>query len=219
MKKLPLLITQNNLHLSIRRRLNTKILLNCKNYSSTKTAIMKKLLIPVMILIGFSSCSNYYKAITAAEPTKAASFSDFQDTKKYYILRNGGDAFVMKNISISSDHKNVQCTLEELPLDHKLYVANGTQGKMKYKIKSYSTEDETGVLNEVHIYLTAGSKTAPGAYTLALENIQKAEIIEKDKLKTKRSHAMGTGIAIGTTVLVVGAVVVIAISSSLASAF
>lgn len=206
-------------YLSIRERLFTGILLNCKNYYSTKTAIMKKLLIPVMILMGFSSCSNYYKTITASEPTKAASFSDFQDNKKYYILRNGSDAFVMKNVSISSDRKNVQCTLEELPVDHKLYVTNGTGGKMKYKAKGYATEDETGVLNEVHIYITPGSKTGPGAYTLALENIQKAEIIEKDKIKTRRSHTLGTVMAIGVPVLAVGGIVAIAISSSLASGF
>ena len=180
---------------------------------------MKKILILLLTLIGLSSCSNYYKAITAAEPTKATSFSDFQDNKKYYILHNGSDAFVMKNISISSDRKNVQCTLGELPADHKLYVTNGTGGKMKYKTKGYDTEDETGVLNEVHLYVTAGSKTATGAFTLALESIQKAEIIEKDKIKTRRSHAMGTGITIGASVLVVGGIVALAVASSLANAF
>jgi hypothetical protein len=180
---------------------------------------MKKILIPMLILISFSSCSNYYKAITAPQPVKAASFNDFQDNKKYYILRNGGEAFVMKNISISSDGKNVQCTLEELPFDHKLYVTNGTGGKMKYTTKNYSSEDETGVLNEVHIYVTPGSKTQTGAYTLALENIQKAEIIEKDKVKTRRSHTVGTVVAIAVPVLVVGGIIVIAISSSLANGF
>ena len=125
----------------------------------------------------------------------------------------------MKNISISSDRKNVQCTLEELPFDHKLYVTNGTGGKMKYKTKGYSDEDETGVLNEVHVYVTPGNKTATGAYTLPLENIQKAEIIEKDKIKTRRSHAMGTGIGIGTSVLVLGVLVAAIGASSLSYGF
>ena len=174
---------------------------------------MKKLLIPVMILIGFSSCSNYYKAITVAEPTKAISLNDFQDNQKYYILRNGNSAFVMKNISVNSDRKNVQCTLEELPFDHKLYVTNGTDSKMKYKTKNYTDEDETGVLNEVHIYLTPGSKTQIGAYTLALENIQKAEIIEKDKIRTKKSHVAGTIIGVSGGVIGVLGIVALILSS------
>ena len=176
---------------------------------------MKKIIIPVLILLGFTSCNNYYQAITASEPVNADSFKDFEDSSKYYILRNGTDAFAMKNISISSDRKNVQCTLAELPFEHKLHVNKGTDGKMKYKTKNYADEDETGVLNEVHIYITPGSITNTGAYTLVLENIQKAEIIEKNKIKTRNSHAMGTGIAIGGTVLVVGVVVAAIIASSI----
>lgn len=174
---------------------------------------MKKILIPVLILIGLSSCSNYYKAITATEPTNAASFNGFQDNLKYYILRNGNSAFVMKNISVSSDRKYLQCTLEELPFEHKLHVTTGTDSKMKYKTKSYTDDDETAVLNEVHIYLTPGSKTQTGAYTLALENIQKEEIIEKDKIKTQRSHALGLTLGITLPIVIVGGAFGIAIAS------
>ena len=173
---------------------------------------MKKLIILLLMLTGLSSCNNYYKAITVAEPAKAASLSDFKDNKKYYILRNGGDAFVMKNISISSDRKNVQCTLEELPFDHKLYVTNGG-GKMKYKTKKYTDEDESVVLNEVHIYVTPGGKTGTGPYTLAMENIQKAEIIEKDKIKTKSSHITGTIIGVSGTVILIAGIAALILSS------
>lgn len=167
---------------------------------------MKKILIPVLILIGLSSCNNYYKAITASDPSKAASFNDFRDTKKYYILRNGADAFAMKNISISSDKINLQCTLEALPAEHKLHLTNGGGGKLKYKKPNYTDEDETAVLNEVHIYLVPGSKIETGPFTLALENIQKAEIIEKDKEKTRKSHVMGTVIGVSAAVVLVGGI-------------
>ena len=173
---------------------------------------MKKILIPVLILMGLSSCSNYYKAITATEPTKAASFKDFADSSKYYILRNGNDAFVMKNNSMSSDRKNVQCTLAELPFDHKLHVNAGAGSKMKYKTKKYTDDDEAGVLNEVHIYLTPGNKTEMGTYTLALQNIQKAEIIEKDKAKTQRSHALGLTLGITIPIVIVGGLIGISIA-------
>jgi hypothetical protein len=174
---------------------------------------MKKLFIAILVLGTCSSCSNYYQAITASEPTNAAAFKDFQDNKKYYILRNGNVAFAMKNISISNDRKNLQCTLAELPYEHKLYVINGTGGKMRYKTKKYTDEDETGVLNEVHIYMIPGSKTETGIYTLAFENIQKTEIIEKDIIKTKRSHVTGTVIGVsGAVIGVLGIAALIASS-------
>ncbi len=174
---------------------------------------MKKLLIAIAVIVSVSSCSNYYKVITATEPTKAAGYSDFKDISKYYILRNGSEAFAMKNIAVSSDRKNVQCTLEILPIEHQLYIKNGTGGKMKYQIKSDSTEDETVVLNEVHIYLIPGIKTETGPYILALENVQKGEIIEKDKIKTKKSHKTGT--IIGVSLAAVGAAgIIIAIGVS-----
>jgi hypothetical protein len=171
------------------------------------------ILILVLVLIGLSSCSNYYKVLTASEPKNAAIYNDFGDSSKYYILRNMNDAFVMKNISFCKDRKNVQCTLEELPFNHKLHINHSAAGKMKYKTKSYTDEDETGVLNEIHIYLTPGSKTQSGAYTLAFENIQKTEIIEKDTIKTKRSHVTGTAIGVSGTVIGVLGIAALVLSS------
>jgi hypothetical protein len=175
---------------------------------------MKKLLIAIITLIGYSSCSNYYQTITASKPINSNSNNDFPDSTKYYILRNGSDAFAMKNISISNDRKNIQCTLAELPFEHQLHVNNGTNRKMKYKTKSYNNDDEVGVLNEVHIYINPGSATKIGAYTQALEGILKIEIIEKDKIKTKRSHVRGTIIGISTAVVGLAGVALLILSST-----
>ncbi len=168
---------------------------------------MKNILILALLLTGFSSCSNYYRAITASEPTKAASYNDLQDNKKYYILRNGSEAFAMKNISISSDRKNLECTLESLPMEHQLYIRNGSNGKSKYRKAGYDQQDETVVLNEVHIYITPGVKTEPGKYSLAFENIQKAELIEKDKVKTQKSHVLGTILGVSGALIIAGGLV------------
>lgn len=174
---------------------------------------MKKILIPVLVLIAFSSCSNYYKAITAAEPTNAASYSNFTDSMKYFILHNGSESFSMKNISVSSDRKTIQCTLDVVPYEHKLYINAGPHSKRKYKTKSASDDDESGVLNEVHIYLPPGSKAETGPYTLPLEKIHRAEILEKDLVKTKKSHTAGTIIGVSITVIgivVLGALIIAA---------
>lgn len=176
---------------------------------------MKKVLMPAFLLIVLSSCSNYYKAITASAPKETAGFSDFRDTQKYYILRNGSQAFAMKNISLSSNHENLQCTLEELPLEHQLYANNGKKPKMKYAKPTSKDYDETKVLNEVHIYVAPGIITEMGAFTLAMANVQKAEIIEQDKVKTKKSHTTGTVITIVSSVVGVGIIVLAAAASSL----
>lgn len=163
---------------------------------------MKKLLIAILIAGAFSSCSNYYRVIAAPEPTKPTSYNNFQNSMKYYVLRNGSEAFAMKNISISTDRKNLECTLESLPQEHQVYIKNGSTGKLKYKKAGYEQADEAAVLNEVHIYITPGLTTGPGTFSLALANIQKIELIEKDKTKTRNSHAMGVGIGIGATLLI-----------------
>ncbi len=168
---------------------------------------MKKLLIAIIIAGAFSSCSNYYQAITASEPAKAASYNNFPDNKKYYILRNGREAFAMKKISISNDQKNIQCTLEPLPVEHQLHLGKGRDGQLKYRKLTNTYEDETAVLNEVHIYIIKGNEFKAGAYTLALENIQKVETIEKDKIKTRKSYALGTSVTIVSSALLLGVVV------------
>ncbi len=174
---------------------------------------------PVMLLMTLSSCNHYYKAITTAAPNTTASFNDFKDTQKYYILRNGKEAYAMKNISISDNRENLQCTLEDLPMEHQVYAYNGDNPKLKYKTSVSKEYDETMVLDEVHIYVMPGTKTEKGAYTLPMANVQKAEIIEPDTLKTKKSQTTGTTIAIIATVVGVGLILGIVAASSLAFVF
>ena len=175
---------------------------------------MKKLLIAIIVLGSFSSCSNYYKAVLVPQPANADSIGNLKKTNRYFILRNGSEAFVMTNISISTDNKNLQCNLETLPFEHRLHLTNGRNGKMKYNKKNNITdENETAVLNEVHIYLTPDGNIAPGPYTLALDKVKKTEIIEKDKIKTKHSYAMGTAVGISTAVVGIGVIVALMAAS------
>lgn len=177
---------------------------------------MKKILIPALLLTIFSSCSNYYKAITISEPAKAASFNNFQHIEKYYIIRSDKNAYAMKSINLSTDQKKVHCSLEALPPEHLLHLTNGRNGKMKYR-KPDSAENQNtdiDVLNEVHIYLTPGIITEPGDFTFDLENIQKAEILEHDKVKTRKSYTKGTIIGIISSIIGVGIIIVAILASS-----
>ncbi len=100
-----------------------------------------------------------------------------------------------------------------MPFEHRLHLANGRDGKMKYRKPTNTEEDETAVLNEVHIYIASEGNIVTGPYTLALDKVKKTEIIEKDKQKTKKNHALGTGITISASVLVAAGAIAIAVAT------
>ena len=58
------------------------------------------------------------------------------------------------------------------------------------------------VLDEVHFYIQPDSVAVPGMYNLQLSQIQKIEVIEKDKKRTTTSYILGTiGITLGALAL------------------
>lgn len=178
---------------------------------------MKKLLIPVVMICLLTSCNNYYKAALGTKPFTAGSIDDPKMKNRYFILRSGSQAFVINNITFDNDRKTMHCKLDSLPYEHKLHLRNGRNGKMKYK-KSINApdEDETAVLNEVHIYISPDTGITTGPYTVAFDQIQKIEILEKDKVKTNVSHTIGICIGVGITLLsVVGFVALIGSSMTI----
>jgi hypothetical protein len=144
-------------------------------------------LIAIIVLGSCSSCSNYYKAVLAPQPANADSITDLKMKNRYFILRNGSEAFAMKNISISSDRKDLQCNLETVPFDHTLHLNRTEKSKLTYN-KPGKAEDESPVLDEVHLYISPDSNIVASPYTLALGRIKKTEVLEEDKVKTKHNH-------------------------------
>ena len=68
------------------------------------------------------------------------------------------------------------------------------------------------VLSEVHLYISGDKLVSVGNYTLALDQIQKIEVIEKDRKRTTNSYVIG---AIGFTLGAVGvAAIIIAATKS-----
>ena len=85
---------------------------------------------------------------------------------------------------------------------------------MRYKTKKVSDEDESAVLNEVHVYINPNGDSKAGPYSLQLDRVQKIEILEKDKEKTKSSHVVGWALGIcGAVVLLGGLAAIIAVST------
>ncbi len=170
---------------------------------------MKKLMTAIIVLAAFSSCSNYYKAITTTNPATANSIEDLKMKHKYFILRDSTQAYAMSNISITADRKSIQCNLDSLPEEHIVHLTKGISGKMDYVKTKDAYGNEEDVLNEVHLFTTPNSHAAIGPFTMPLSNVQKTEIPEKDITRTRKSHTKGAIIAVGASVLAVGAILAI----------
>ncbi|MGF2414092.1 MAG: hypothetical protein ACQUYJ_17300, partial [Ferruginibacter sp.] len=97
-----------------------------------------------------------------------------------------------------------------LPDNHKLHLPDLENKKLKYR-NGKNEYDESEVLNEVHLFLSSNISFKEGVNEIALDKVAKLEIIEKDKLKTKRSRVKGVII---TAVATIGVAAII-INSSL----
>ncbi|MBP6023758.1 hypothetical protein [Ferruginibacter sp.] len=170
--------------------------------------------IVILVLVNvIAGCHNFYKATKSNADNnvaKAALVDSLKQQTRYFVLRNGNQSFYMKNVSLNSDKKTMECILDTLSADHQLHLVNGRRGKMRY---NKGRDEDKGVINEVHFYILADNTTTFGNYTLQLDRVQKIEIIEKDKAKTTSSYVIGAiGYTLGTVALV--AIIAVATKSS-----
>lgn len=170
------------------------------------------LIIFLIILFVFAACQRYY--MTTARNVKDnpdQTLDSLKNESRYFVLRNGSEAYYMKNIVLSDDRQTLGCLLDTLPPEHKLHLLKGRNGNMRYNLQ------DIPVLTEVHLYISSDKLPSVGDYTLSLDQIQKIEVIEKDKKRTLNSYVLGTlGVTVGVTVGVftLAAIIVAATKSS-----
>ena len=166
---------------------------------------MKKIIGVLSISVILLSCNNYYKALTVTKPGKGYVTENLNQSNKYPILRNGGQAYAMKNISFTPDSQYIQCNLTNLPEEHKLHLTNGKKGKMVYS-KAGADDADVVILNEVHYFQTPDISAVPGPYQIPFINLNKMEILEKDKKRTATNHAVSGLLITGGSLLFLGLV-------------
>ena len=164
-------------------------------------------------IIIFFACRNYYKATNLPVQDVSTSYQNIDSLVKinrFFILRNGPDAYHLKVGELSTDRKNLICYLDTLPPNHQLHVNGEGYGKKRYK--RYKSED-FNVLNEVHLYMPFDPQIKMDNYALSLDKIQKVEVLSRDKNRTTTSYVLGgLGIAAGTATVVT--LIAIALKSS-----
>lgn len=169
---------------------------------------MKKLIIAILLVGAFSSCSNFYKVIVTSGPATSKVINDLKRQQKYFILKDTSRAYAMNNVSVSPDGQSIQTDLTSIPDQHLTYLWRPKDEKPKY-----DKMNGPYVLNEVHLSMVPDSNMGPGHYTLPFNKVQATEILEKDKIRTNRNHARSIILGIsGAAVLI--STIVVAIGSS-----
>lgn len=169
--------------------------------------------IAILIAGACTSCHNYYQALkvnTADKSQAAQALDSLKLQNRYFVLRNGNNSYYMKELQINTEHTTLSCTLDTLPQWHHLIKPNKVINKHQYHTKDPFT---ASILNEVHLYILPDSTITQGKYALSLNQVQKIEVIQKDKNRTTNSYVLGAlGYTIATAALITA--IVLATKSS-----
>ena len=139
-----------------------------------------------------TSCHTYYKAQTVTPKAGDHAEKKIDSLKlvnRYFVLREGSNAYYMNHLQFNADHTVITCTLDSLAPEHKLHLVNGINHNQRYK--KYDP-NQLGVLNEVHLYIQPDTTANLGAYSLNVSQVQKIEVIQKDQKRTTNSYVLGT---------------------------
>lgn len=175
---------------------------------------MKQFITIAILLAGIcTGCHNYYQALRVNTADKTQAIQTIDSLKlqnRFFILRSGYTSYYMKDLKINPERTTLTCTLDTLPYWHHFLKYNKYIEKQRYTKKDTFT---ASILNEVHLYIPADHTIITGKYLLTLNDVQKIEIIQKDKKRTTNSYVLGTlGYTIATAALV--AAIVLATKSS-----
>ncbi len=175
--------------------------------------VIYAILIALGLLPTIISCSRFYKVnVPKSEKwnVNAEGLSKLDSSGRVFILRSGDRAFVMDVKTISEDQSTLEVILSSTDPFHMHHVMNSGTKRRKYK---RTVPEQQTVINEVHLYIPPDSSLGEGYYVLNLKDVQKMEVLEKDKNRTTVSYIIGgTAIVVGSVAIVVA--IVAALKSS-----
>jgi hypothetical protein len=180
------------------------------------TTFQKRFVASVMLVLCvnfFMGCNRYFKPVVVNTPTaetKQASLKKLSTENKYFIVRNKDHSYAMKNLVWDESNMALNASLNEIPKEHLLYTEAVDD---KYKVPKKG-RPEDALLQEVHLFVsdsTALNISHP--LVLPLSAVEKIEVIENDKQRTRTSYAWGAvGITLGAALVVVAIAAIISAS-------
>lgn len=166
-----------------------------KSFSLKKVNRFISLIIMIMIISLIQSC--YYYKVTKSKEPPAQALLRLQDSGKYIIIHY--DTISRRLSDIVADEDSVRGKLSFL-VDHKKYLSTNPDGATRYKKKVLN--DESEVLNEVHIFTTGLVKSGTKNVSFPIKGIEKIEIYDRAVGATVASWVF-SGLAIAVPVIVV----------------
>lgn len=163
-------------------------------------------IIPIILIVAGSSCNTYYKAVSIPVRTdeeKTYRLDSIFNSNRYIILRSGLAAYNVQEPHLSTDKLQIECIVDTLSPYNKVHLTHGRKGKFIYK--KFDPMQKT-VLNEAHIYIQEDSVSKIGKFSVAVNKIDKIELIKKDKSKTTINHILG-GLAIAAGITLIAGII------------
>ena len=146
---------------------------------------MRKFILLIALLYLFTGCMSYYKVQTEKSVSEN-SLLQYTTQNKYLILHRGDSAWHLSDEKIILNA--LSGNLSDLPANRYKFKTTKLKGSTRYK--NNPQEDETLVLEEVHLYLNDSQYSglrSESSINIPLSAFSKAEVYIKDKGKTRRS--------------------------------
>jgi hypothetical protein len=153
-------------------------------------------LIILIVIISLIQSCYYFKVAKSTEPP-AQSLLRLQESGKYIILHH--DTIAWQLLNISADEDSIRGILSSLS-DHNKFLAVKPDSPNRYKKRA--SNDESQVLNEVHIYATNLVESGAKNVSFPVNGIEKIEIYDPAVGATVASWVF-SGLAIAIPVIVV----------------
>ena len=153
---------------------------------------------------------SYYK-VQKENPVSAGTMEKVYYKYKYFILHKGDSVW---HLSIQKiDPNEISGNLSALPSNRWKFTTTNPNGGTRYK--NTRGNNESYVLDEVHLYLDGGAKfqglKSGSNVAIPFSELIRAEIYTKDTVRTQESSLIG---GIGITVVsavIIGLVIVLSV--------
>lgn len=151
----------------------------------------------VFFLCSLQGCRCYYKAQTVKTVT-AQEIKEYDSANKYIILHQDTMFWHLSRIEVNDE--SLAGILTVVPYGRRKYDITYAKGGHRY-----IREDRYNVLDQVHLYLQDSVFMAidsSGHYKVALTDIKKIEVYQKDSSRTTLSWWIPLGLSGGLAVFI-----------------
>lgn len=188
-----------------------KNLTNLKLLKALRSGDLGKSLSIILILAFLNMLGGcFYYKVVASTDSPANVIDAHQNETEFIILHLGYKAWRFSDITVNE--KSVEGEIGVLH-GHEYYKNTSTASVNRYKVSKNASEDESEVLDEVHITVSEYTALDNNKVSISLENIEKIEIYDRAVGATTASWVF-SGLGVAAAVLAVISIIALLVKSS-----